>query len=53
MQEEQIVNAPIKFTALKPESNDGLLSPLFSQLAKWFHRYESASSDGWKEQNEK
>lgn len=53
MQEEQIVNAPINFTTLKPESKDGLLSPLFSQLAKWFHRYESASSDGWKEQNEK
>ena len=44
MQERQIVVAPANFTTLPRSERSGILAPMFEQLAKWFKRYEEASS---------
>jgi tetratricopeptide (TPR) repeat protein len=48
MQERVEVVAPPGFTTLPPRSGSGqgMLSPLFQQLGKWFQRYEEAGENG-------
>lgn len=45
MQEKQVVIAPPNFTTLKMSSRDGTFSTFFTQLKKWFQRYEDASDN--------
>lgn len=44
MQERQVVVMPSNFTTLPSVAKEGLLSPLLTQLTRWFQRYEAAEA---------